>query len=69
MIKRGIIKLIRAYQKIPLSTHFNCKYIPTCSEYAILSLEKHGLIKGMFYSIVRILKCNPFSKGGIDPVK
>lgn len=69
MIKNFIIKLIRCYQRMPISSHSNCKFIPTCSEYAIEALEYHGLFKGLFYSIKRILKCNPFSKGGIDPVK
>lgn len=46
-----------------------CKYYPTCSEYAKQAIEKYGFIKGSFYSIKRILKCNPFSKGGYDPLK
>ena len=46
-----------------------CKYIPTCSQYALDSIEKYGAIKGGFMSVWRILRCNPFSKGGFDPVK
>ena len=46
----------------------NCRYTPTCSEYSINSLKKHGLIKGLYLSIKRILKCNPLFKGGYDPV-
>ena len=46
-----------------------CKYRPTCSEYALQAVEKHGAIKGSFMAIWRILRCNPFSKGGYDPVK
>lgn len=45
-----------------------CVYVPTCSEYAIEALEKHGLIKGSLLAVFRILRCNPFSKGGYDPV-
>jgi len=45
-----------------------CKFTPTCSSYAIEALEKYGFIKGTFLSIRRILRCNPFSKGGYDPV-
>ena len=45
-----------------------CKYIPTCSEYAIQAIEKYGVLKGVFLGIWRILRCNPFSKGGYDPV-
>jgi len=46
-----------------------CKYIPTCSQYAVEAIEKYGVIKGGLMSIWRILRCNPFSKGGFDPVK
>ena len=46
-----------------------CKYIPTCSEYAIQAIEKYGAIRGSVKAIWRILRCNPFSKGGFDPVK
>ncbi len=46
----------------------NCRYNPTCSEYSINSFKKYGLIKGLYLSIKRILKCNPLFKGGFDPV-
>lgn len=69
MIKRLIIKLIRWYQKTPLSTHRNCKFIPSCSQYTIDALEIHGLFKGLALGTWRILRCNPFNKGGIDYVK
>lgn len=46
-----------------------CKYIPTCSQYAIDAIEKYGAIKGGIMSCFRILRCNPISKGGFDPVK
>jgi len=45
-----------------------CRYSPTCSEYAKQSLVKHGLIKGSFISIKRIIKCNPWGGNGYDPV-
>ncbi len=45
-----------------------CIYTPTCSQYAIEALEKHGAIKGSLLTIWRILRCNPFAKGGYDPV-
>ncbi len=63
-----IIKLIKLYQKIPLSSHSQCKYIPTCSNYAIGVLQEFGFFKGSFLTIKRILKCNPWSKGGYDPI-
>lgn len=63
-----IIKLIRLYQKIPIKTHNLCRYSPTCSEYMIIAIKKHGLIKGIYLGIKRILRCNPFGSYGYDPV-
>lgn len=59
--------LIRMYQWI-LSPMLGdcCKFYPSCSQYAIESIEKHGVLKGIFRSTKRILKCNPWHKGGID---
>ncbi len=45
-----------------------CRFEPTCSQYSILAFQKHGLFKGLFLTIWRILRCQPFSKGGFDPV-
>ena len=72
-MKRIFIKIIEFYQKyISSSLHFwgiDCKFTPTCSEYTKQAIEKYGVIKGVFLGIFRILRCNPFSKGGYDPVK
>ena len=70
MLKKGIISLIRFYQKYlsPLKWRTQCIYTPTCSEYAIQAISKYGIIKGILLSVWRILRCNPFSKGGYDPV-
>ena len=65
-MKKLLIKIIKIYQKTPLRTHLNCKYIPSCSEYGIIAIERYGALKGSLFTIKRILKCNPFSKGGID---
>jgi len=46
----------------------SCKYYPTCSTYALEAIEKYGAAKGGFLAVKRILRCNPFSKGGYDPV-
>ena len=46
----------------------NCRYTPTCSQYSIISLKKHGLFLGLYLFIKRIIKCNPLFKGGYDPV-
>ncbi len=65
-----LIKIIKFYQ-ILISPYLgsNCKFSPTCSNYAIEALRKHGLIKGFYLSLIRILKCNPWSKNcGSDPV-
>ncbi len=65
-----IIYFIRLYQKwigplLPPS----CRFEPTCSEYSIEAIRVYGPLKGMIFSIYRILRCNPFSKGGYDPVR
>lgn len=67
-MKKVMIKLIKWYQLIPFNCHDNCKFIPSCSNYAIECYDKYGFIKGTILSIKRILRCNPFSKGGLDPV-
>ena len=67
-MKHILIGMIKFYQKMPLSSHIQCKYNPTCSAYAIEAIDTYGSIKGTFLTIKRILKCNPFSKGGYDPV-
>lgn len=56
-------KYVSGMKKVP-----TCKYIPTCSEYGIEAIEKYGALKGGLLTIWRILRCNPFSKGGYDPV-
>lgn len=67
-MKKLLLKLIEIYQRMPLSSHGKCKYYPTCSNYAKEAINKHGAFKGSILTIKRILKCNPFSKGGIDLV-
>ena len=65
-----LVKLIRLYQ-ILISPYLgsNCKFSPTCSNYAIEALKKYGLIKGFYLTSIRILKCNPWNKNcGFDPV-
>ena len=67
-MKKILIAIIRLYQKIPGPWHNACRFNPTCSEYAIQALEIHGAFKGTILAMWRILRCNPFSKGGYDPV-
>lgn len=70
MIKKLFIGLIKLYRKYisPLKKRSCCIYVPTCSQYAIEAIEKYGVFKGGFLACKRILRCNPFSKGGYDPV-
>ncbi len=72
-MKKFLIFLIEKYQK-HISFFFEskgikCKFYPTCSEYMKQAITKYGAFKGSVLGIKRILKCNPFSKGGYDPVK
>ena len=68
-MKRVMIKGIRVYQKYlsPLK-HTKCPYYPTCSQYGLEAIEKYGALKGGLMAVWRILRCNPLSKGGYDPV-
>lgn len=69
IMKRILILLIKFY-KAAISPHLpkSCKYEPTCSQYGIEAIERFGALKGTALTIWRILRCNPFSKGGYDPV-
>ncbi|MDD5750092.1 MAG: membrane protein insertion efficiency factor YidD [Candidatus Pacebacteria bacterium] len=67
MFSRIILKIIRAYQLF-LSPFFggHCRFYPSCSEYCHSAVEKHGALRGLALAGRRIMKCNPFSPGGID---
>ena len=67
--KTFFISLIKFY-KIFLSPFLgaNCRYIPTCSDYAIQAIEQKGIIKGIYISCKRVLRCHPFGSSGYDPV-
>ena len=67
-MKYILIWIIKGYQKIPGPWHDYCKFRPTCSEYAIGVLREFGFFKGTYLSIKRIIRCNPRSKGGYDPI-
>ena len=72
-MKKVFLFCLEKYKKYisPIFEHLgiHCKYYPTCSEYARQAITKYGTIKGILLSIKRFCKCNPFSKGGYDPVK
>lgn len=70
--RKMLIKIIEKYQKYIsfqiAGKGINCKFYPTCSEYAKQAISKYGCFVGLWKSFIRILKCNPFSKGGYDPL-
>ena len=68
-MKKFFIYLIKFYRKyISPMKSTKCPYIPTCSEYGLEAIEKYGAFKGGLLALWRICRCNPFSKGGYDPV-
>ena len=68
-MKRVLQAVFRFYQRA-ISPLFppRCRYIPTCSEYAVQAVEKYGAAKGSWLALKRFLRCHPFHKGGYDPV-
>jgi putative membrane protein insertion efficiency factor len=78
VIKVIILKLIRIYQKTLSFDHgffsfinsgYGCRFIPSCSEYTYQAIDKYGTLRGSYIGLKRIIRCNPFSKGGFDPLK
>ncbi len=69
-MKYVLLWMIRFYRKYlsGMKGGCTCKYYPTCSQYGLEAIEKYGALKGGALSVWRILRCNPFSKGGYDPV-
>ncbi|MCR4555248.1 MAG: membrane protein insertion efficiency factor YidD [Alphaproteobacteria bacterium] len=66
-MQKILIAALRFYQRA-VSPHLKCccKYYPTCSEYAVLAIQKYGCAQGIFKSMRRLLRCNPLSSGGTD---
>ena len=67
-MKKLLISIINLYQKLPLSSHNSCRYIPTCSNYAKEAITVYGSLYGSFLTIKRILRCTPWGGSGYDPV-
>ncbi len=72
-MKRVVLKSIIIYQKTVspvlslLNPGYGCRFFPSCSSYGYQAIQKYGLCKGLILTLKRIIKCNPFHKGGIDP--
>ncbi len=77
-MKSILLAIIRMYQKtsffheglfkLLFNTNAGCRFTPTCSRYTYTAIEKYGALKGSYIGIKRIMRCNPLSKGGFDPV-
>ena len=73
IFQRGIIQLIRAYQRTLSPDHGwwrrpTCRFFPNCSEYAIDAVSVHGVMVGSWKALRRVLRCHPFAQGGFDPI-
>lgn len=72
-MKKIVLFFLKVYKRyispVVEALGFKCKFYPTCSEYTKQAVEKYGCVKGILLGIRRIFRCNPFSKGGYDPLK
>ena len=71
MLKAIVLAPVRFYRKFlsPLKSRPTCRYLPTCSEYAIAAVERRGVLIGSLKALWRLLRCNPLFRGGYDPVE
>lgn len=69
LAKIVVLRMLRGY-KWAISPFFPpaCRYVPTCSEYAMEAVERYGVLRGACMAFVRVLRCHPFVRGGYDPV-
>ena len=70
IVRSALLLFLRGYKwavspQLPPS----CRYVPTCSEYAMEAVERYGALRGSWMAVIRILRCHPFAKGSYDPVK
>lgn len=71
MLKRALLALLRFYRRAlsPWKPAPTCRFLPTCSEYAIEAVEKRGVFVGVSKTLWRLMRCNPLCRGGYDPVE
>lgn len=67
-LARVLWALVRLYQRIPHIGPPRCRFAPSCSMYALEALERHGGVRGSWLTLRRLVRCNPFNPGGMDPV-
>lgn len=67
--RRGVVLLLRLYRAV-ISPLYGptCRFYPSCSEYALVAVERHGVLRGSGLAAWRLLRCNPWNRGGVDPV-
>lgn len=68
MTKKIVLKMLVFYKK-HISKGYNCRFVPSCSEYTYEAVNKYGVVKGLFLGLKRVLKCNPLGGKGIDLLK
>jgi uncharacterized protein len=69
-VRKALVAPIRGYQRfISPALPRSCKYHPSCSEYAVQAIRTYGVLRGLVLAAWRVLRCNPWSHGGVDPVE
>ena len=68
MLGRAMLRMIRSYQRFSATGPPRCRYVPTCSEYAVEAIDHHGALRGGWLGVRRVCRCHPFGSHGYDPV-
>ena len=64
-LKKLVLKILFLYKKY-ISRGYNCRFVPTCSEYTYQAVEKYGVVKGLWLGVKRVIRCHPWGKSGVD---